>query len=114
MESEVQNSLKMKEILNTSIHNFDLKNEAKISTIKKLLGNEMNNFHFYDIPIENDITATSNKRSKNLIPSFKSIHKLGGIKVLSNVQKNYMNNASIYESNIRSQIPNNVMILGDM
>ena len=120
-------NLNVIEILNTSTVNFDIIKEAKTYTIKKLLGNEMNNFRFYDIPIENDITNSKDEEKSinnaNNHINFKSIHRLGGSKIITNDQKNNMiknmtNNSTQYDSQIRKELKqnssNSIVLLDEM
>lgn len=122
-------NINIKEILNSSIQNLDVKNEAEKSTIHKLINSDTNNFHFYDILIDNDITLNQESdrisfinKTKNNTQIFKSIHdRFGATKILSNNQKKFMinaNNDSIYDSKIlndmKKEVAYNKMLLGEM
>jgi len=117
MDQHLPKITNIKEILNVSYQSFDVKTEAEKTAIQKLFGSEIHNFHFYDIPIQTDLSASPETDQTSV---FKSIHKLGGNKSLSNEQKNSMQNGqndiTFYErkiiKDIRKKEPN--LLLGEM
>lgn len=106
-----------KEVLNVSVSRFDVRREAERSAIDRLLGNESNSFRFYDIPVLADL---NDSESKPLQRVFKSIHRLGGSKLLSPGQKTSMQGPALDSGPFEKQLLRAVkqrkpgLLLGEM
>ena len=109
MESGLPKINNLKEIINASFLSFDVKLEAEKTMLQKLFGSEANNFHFYDIPIQTDL-STLQETNESSHPLFKSIHRYCGNKVLSNEQINSMQNAN--NSNLEASFFEKSLIKG--